>query len=88
MDSAALSRGPASQRRRVLGAALLSTMLAAVGVRCAPAPETTPNSPDDQASAEIERLMRQFLGELFGELSPNATPDPSAPDGGNGGLGA
>ena len=53
-----------------------------------PAPDTTPSTPDDQAGAAVDRLMRQFLGELFGELSPNAIPDPSAPDGGTGSPGA
>jgi putative serine protease PepD len=52
------------------------------------APETTPGSPDDQAAASVERLMRLFLGERFGQLSPEPIPDPAAPDGGTGDEGA
>jgi putative serine protease PepD len=52
------------------------------------APPIDPNDSDDQAAASIERLMRQFLDDLFGELGPNGTPDPSGPAAGSGSQGA
>ena len=56
------------------------------GLDQSPTDPTNPNGLDDQAAASMERVMRQLLEELFGQLSPNAipAPAPAAPGNGNG----
>jgi len=53
------------------------------GLDQSPTDPTNPNGLDDQAAASMERVMRQLLEELFGQLSPTI-PAPPAPGNGNG----